>query len=140
MKNKSKKSNKYIAEFNYISEKKILDLDVRLSNELKVGEDDEIVSINNSDNFTWSGESHPINIDSLIELLNQIKENGCKYVEIMYHIDHIGYYIYGMNIKKYSSDDDKGKILLENKRKEIIRQTKQNIKDLENKIKSFQLK
>lgn len=54
----------------------------------------------NNNKYRWQGESHPISIDRMIGHLQSLKEKGCNHVEIMYHFDHIGYNIYGLDIHR----------------------------------------
>lgn len=48
----------------------------------------------------WAGQTLPINIDELIDLLNKIKTRNCNYVEIMYHSDHQTYHLTGLEMRK----------------------------------------
>lgn len=47
-----------------------------------------------------NNESYPIQIDTLIGILSELKENGSNYVAIDYHIDHVTYLIEGMKISQ----------------------------------------
>ncbi len=112
----------YIIEYQYIKEIEIDEIDFILDDELKIDsnmESDEIDNINTGNEIpSWAGESHPINIDRVIKILKKLKQkNKCKYVEIAYHTDHIGYIFSGLNIIKHSESDLKGKKLLEYKNK-----------------------
>lgn len=62
----------------------------------------------NDDHNSWKGESHPINIDDVIKILEKLKSKGSNYVEIMYHCDHIGYYFNGLDIHR-STDEEVSK-------------------------------
>lgn len=44
----------------------------------------------------YAGETYPTDINRLIENLEELKKKGCSHVEIMYHIDHIGYELSGL--------------------------------------------
>jgi hypothetical protein len=67
---------------------------------------DDILGKDNWDDFEFKEESDsrldsfPVNIDSVIELLNSLKAQGANYISIDYHCDHIGYDIEGLKITK----------------------------------------
>jgi len=100
----SKKSVKYIVECDYKTEIEASEIDFDLQNKLKINNNDSNMgTISNGDKMArWSGESFSIDIDRVIKILNQLKtKNKCKYVQIMYHVDHIGYVFNGLNITKH---------------------------------------
>ena len=74
----------------------------------------------------WQGESHAISIDRMIGHLDMMKQNGCNHVEIMYHTDHIGYVIYGLDIHR-STDHE-------------VLEHKKEVKELEDKRKDNKIK
>src|ERR1035437_2451879 len=127
------KVKKYIIERNYVTESEISEIDFDLKDDLGIGEDDdEVLTIDNDKGMSWPGESHPIKIDTLIGFLNEIKDlNKCEYVEIMYHQDHIGYVLTGLNIKKYGDCSIRYKSILKNYKKEAELSKVKRIADLE---------
>jgi hypothetical protein len=62
-------------------------------------EHEEIVSVV-GDRMHWIGEAEPINIDLLIKTLQELKDSGCNYVEVMFHCDHHGYNISGLKMRE----------------------------------------
>ena len=97
-----RKSERYIVEYNYKTEFELDEIDFDLQSELKIKENDSNMGTLNNGESLWSGESFPINIDIVIEVLNEFKKkNKCNYVEIVYHSDHIGYIFNGLNITKH---------------------------------------
>lgn len=100
----SKKNKKYMVEYSYQTEVELSEIDFDLQKELKIGEDDSNMGqiSNGETNSSWAGETFPINIDRVIKILNDLKKKDkCKYVQIMYHVDHIGYVFNGLNITKH---------------------------------------
>lgn len=55
--------------------------------------------------FQDAGEHHPIKIDDMITILNELKEKGCNYVEIVYNPDVYRYNLIGVGIQKASAAD-----------------------------------
>jgi hypothetical protein len=86
----------------------------------------------NHDQNSWQGETHPINIDDVIKILERLKKKGSNYVEIMYHCDHIGYYFNGLDIHRSTDSEMKDQERLEAKIKENNKEAE--IKALEAKL------
>lgn len=100
---KKKKSVKYVLEKKYIHEISFSEIDFDMYEDVGIKDDDkEIGRIDNSDKIcNWGGETAPIGIDRMMKALQEMKDKGCDYVEIMYHEDHIGYELSGLMIRKY---------------------------------------
>ena len=123
-KNPIKKENHSITRI-YKSEKSVSEIDMDLYDEI-LGKDwsehhERFSEIRLGDNkkYGWQGESHPINIDVVIKLLNGLKAKGCTHAEIMYHCDHIGYYFYGLDVHRSTSEEmdaEEARIEKENKK------------------------
>ena len=107
----AKKHKKYLKEEKYIIEEEIseIDFDIFEGSEYNSDNDIELGAINNSNQFSWAGSSCPIEIDRVINLLEKFKFKGCKFVEIMYHEDHIGYVFSGLEINFYGEKSSKVK-------------------------------
>lgn len=97
------KRNLYVC--NYKAQKELDEIDFDLYESLfpRWSENDEehpeqITVFPNDEPLYWVGESHPIHIEEVIKVLNDMKEKGCNYVEIMYHTDHIGYVFTGLDV------------------------------------------
>jgi len=130
------KAKKYIIEKNYVAEEEISEIDFYLKDDLGIGDDDdETLTIDNDKGMSWAGASYPINIYRLIGLLDIIKDkHKCEYVEIMYHTDHIGYVLTGLNIAKYDEGSVKYKSILKKYKKEHDKYKQERIKELEEEI------
>lgn len=113
----------------HISNKNQPELDFELQNEFGFSYDeyDEFVEIQKGHG---SADSHPINIDKMIEILKSLKNEGCSHVQIEYHPDHIGYDISGFDLKLSNTDDIE---LYERKRLERKLKS-QKISELQNQI------
>jgi hypothetical protein len=120
------KASHSITEIDFILRDKILGKNWA-ENEERFGQ-----IILNNDQKNWQGESHPIDIDEVIKVLERLKKKGSNYVEIMYHSDHIGYYFNGLDIHR-STD---GEISNEKKRLDVELQVNKEaeIKALEARI------
>jgi hypothetical protein len=83
--------------------------------------------------YGWQGESHPISIDRMMKHLQDLKDKGCNHVEIMYHCDHIGYNIYGLDIHRSTNEEVKAhkKWQAAEKEKEKQKKIKELTKELE---------
>lgn len=101
------KRNLYVCNYKAQEELSEIDFDLYESLFPRWSENDEehpeqipeqITTFLNDEPLYWIGESHPINIDDVIKVLNDMKEKGCNYVEIMYHTDHIGYVFTGLDV------------------------------------------
>ncbi len=136
-----KKEKKYIMEKDYQAEIEFSEIDFDLYNELGIDSDDDyrVDVIDNSEKVTsWGGQSHAINIDRMIDALTVLKNvNKCEYVEIMYHEDHIGYNISGLNIKKHDEDSVFYKLYMLKKQQSQIAENDKKIKALEKQIKEL---
>jgi len=53
----------------------------------------------------YAGESYPMEIDAMIETLNNLKEQGANFVEVVYHCDHIGYVFNGLEMRKATKQE-----------------------------------
>lgn len=96
---------KYITK-QYVVEDSVNEIDFDLYEYFKLKENDtlEIITKPNK-KANWSGESYPINVDTLLSMLNNMKEKGCNFVEVMYHTDHIGYVVNGLNIQPSANEE-----------------------------------
>lgn len=77
-----------------------LDLDYYYSNELDENGDRVRLEIKTSDEV-YFGECPPAKIDDVIDYLTQLKNMGSDMVYIGEHIDHHGYYFYGIKLEEY---------------------------------------
>ena len=93
------KTEESLTEIDFVLRDKILGKNWS-ENEERFGD----ITLNNDYN-SWKGESHPINIDDVIKILENLKEKGSNYVEIMYHCDHIGYYFNGLDIHRSTNEE-----------------------------------
>jgi len=119
----------------YIDDVSFSEIDFDLYDKFKLDTDlegDEYPQLENDGKSTNAEDCYPVEIDSLIEKLNELKIKGANYVQIDYHCDHIGYDISGWLIRKVTQED----IDLENSNlKEFAEKNKQKqIKDLEEKL------
>ena len=131
------KSKKYIVEYDYKSEIELSEIDIDLQCELKIGEDDRNMgAISNGDKMlSWSGQSFEIGIDRVIKVLNQLKKKDkCKYVQIMYHGDHIGYVFNGLNITKHLEGSVGYRKLMDKIIQSDIEKNDRKIKELEKEL------
>ncbi len=132
---------KAIIENEYIVEEFLVEIDFDLNKELKIDWNDFNIpdKVNSGETkFTWAGDSYPIKIDKVLKILNKLKDkHKCKYVEIMYHEDHIGYYFNGLNIHKHVEGSKKYKEYNVVQENEIKRQQQKKIVELENELKQL---
>jgi hypothetical protein len=88
----------------HIDDKNVSELDFVLDDEFGVNSENEeyldelLVGQGRADGY-------PINIDTLFNLLTELKNDGCTHVELDYHSDHIGYDISGYIIRKSTKDE-----------------------------------
>lgn len=106
---------------------------------------DELVLIktNVSKDFTWAGESTSIKIEDLKKVIEKFEKNDVKYIEIMYHVDHNGYYFYGLNFEIINSNDKRFKTILEYKKKQdkvLIQQKIKQVDEIKKKLQKEFLK
>lgn len=104
------KRNLYVCNYKAQEELSEIDFDLYESLFPKWSENDEehpeqITIFPNDEPLYWVGESYPISIKDVIKVLNDMKEKGCDYVEIMYHTDHIGYVFTGLDVHKASEKE-----------------------------------
>lgn len=97
------KRNLYVCNYKAQEELSEIDFDLYESLFPRWSENDEehpeqITVFPNDEPLYWVGESYPIHIEDVIKVLNDMKEKGCNYVEIMYHTDHIGYVFTGLDV------------------------------------------
>ena len=78
----------------------------------------------------------PVKIDSVIKMLNSLKERGCDYVSMFYHTDHIGYNFEGISI----TDATEEEIQEQQNRLTAAKELKAKMSDLENQHKELQTK
>ena len=102
-------------------------------------EDDYPEIIIQGDSGSWSEESHPMEIDYLIETLESFKSDGANYVEIMYHCDHLTYLLNAVRIRRATEEEmEKDAEELRNlevlENKERIQKLQEEIQKLENEI------
>lgn len=97
-----------------------------------------LIKTNVPKDFTWAGESVPMKIEDLKKVIEMFERNGAKYIEMMYHVDHNGYYFYGLDFEIVSSKDKRFKTILDYKDKQEKLLIKQKIKELEETKKSLQ--
>ncbi len=90
----------------YIEEEEISDLDLMLVDNIfgnnPNGHDYGVIS---NRGFDFSGEADEIEIDSLIKTLEDLKKKGANYVEIVPHIDHHGYVLTSLEIRKATKEE-----------------------------------
>lgn len=63
--------------------------------------ENEIDESNGDFNYIYKGKEYqnrPISIKSLRKILNELEKEGCNYLSIDYHSDHIEYDIYGLDV------------------------------------------
>lgn len=77
------------------------ELDCALSDSFNVAGDECLVHINVGERNT---EGYPVKIDTMIDLLTYLKNEGANYVELDYHVDHYEYEMTGLNIEVASND------------------------------------
>jgi hypothetical protein len=129
---------KIVIERDYIIDEELDSIDFDLNKELKIDYDDvdEMHNVSNADGKYWTGDSHPIKIDRVLKVLNKYKNKyNCKYVEIMYHEDHISYIFNGLNIYKHKEGSKKYKEYTAIDEEEVERQKREKITKLENELK-----
>ena len=84
----------------------------------------------------WEGECDPILIDTLIDTLTKMKKT-CNYVEVMFHCDHHGYVLNGLEITKSTPEETKAycskKAKHDEKMAQIIK-LRNELKKMENEI------
>ncbi len=83
-------------------------------------------------NYTDDGQE-PIEIDKMIEMLQGMKDLGSTHANIYYHVDHHGYYVSGIEMRK-SSQEEISKFI--EKKKEIKKLDKE-INDIHEKMESL---
>jgi hypothetical protein len=100
-------SNFYTKKYNHQIEISEIDFelyDSMFPNNWDAGADDEAENnhpesiIVNDTKLDWIRESYPVSIEKIEKILAELKESGCNHVEIMYHTDHIGYILTGVDI------------------------------------------
>ena len=80
-------------------------------------------------------DSEPVDISRMIKILADMKQKGANYVRIEYHVDHIGYEVEGLNIRKSNDQEistyEEKNESLEDKKKRILA-LRDQIKVIEN--------
>jgi len=88
----------------------------------------------------WGGgDPSPIQIEEVMKILQDLKEEGCSHVEIDWHCDHLEYEFYGYEIRKATPEEmeaeTKRQIVATNRMKrDHIQKLKDEIKKLEDGI------
>jgi hypothetical protein len=77
-----------------------IDIEYNYSDELDESGDQIRLDIKYSDEVSYS-ECPPAKIDEVIKNLILLKEKGAERVYISEHIDHHGYYFYGVKLEEY---------------------------------------
>jgi hypothetical protein len=77
-----------------------IDLDYNYSDELDENGDNIRIDIEESDEIGYA-QCPPAKIDEVIEGLLILKNKGADRVYISEHVDHHGYYFYGIKLDKY---------------------------------------
>lgn len=87
----------------------------------------QIHSINKA-KMGWAGESINMKLDNLQTAINVFRSKGCTHIQIVYHEDHIGYYMYGTEITK-ATPEQFDQIMAEKNKlsKEYLNQKKQKL-------------
>ena len=93
---------------------------------------DDIIDINKNKS---SLDSEPILIDRLINILQELKNNGANYVQLEENCDHQGYDIEGFQIRLATPEEienyyNKDKILEKSKKQEKIKRLEEELKKL----------
>ena len=93
---------------------------------------DDIIDINKNKS---SLDSEPILIDRLINILQELKNNGANYVQLEENCDHQGYDIEGFQIRLATTEEienyyNKDKILEKSKKQEKIKRLEEELKKL----------
>lgn len=86
----------------------------------------------------YNGEAVPMEIDSVIKQLQEIKEKGANFVEIDFHCDHIGYNFNGLEMRLATEEEISEHIGVQ--QVEIDKQKQQEINLLEKKLKQLKEK
>ena len=80
-------------------------------------EEDGVNRIYNGKDF----QNSPIKIETLKQILLELEKNGCNYVSIDYHCDHIEYEVYGVDVHVATEEEI---VEYENKeRSKMLKQT-----------------
>ncbi len=80
--------------------------------------------------YSFRGEAEPVLIDTLIEVLEKLKDKGCNFVEIMNHCDHHGYHINGVEIRKATQVEiEKHEKELSNRNMELAQKKVKELQD-----------
>jgi hypothetical protein len=77
-----------------------IDLEYNYSEEVDENGDQIRIDIVHSDDVYYS-ECPPAKIDEVIEQLIELKNKGAERVYISEHVDHHGYYFYGVKLEEY---------------------------------------
>ena len=92
----------------YTKEIELSELDFDLDCDI-LGTDDfddkEHIVIENGNKYSYAGESTPIKIDAMIKTLEELKQGGANYVEVVFHCDHHGYVFNGAKITKATPEE-----------------------------------
>lgn len=122
----------------YVDEVEHSEIDFDLTDKI-LGDDADDFDIRNiflgKQGKWWIGEGEPIEIDRVIKTLEELKEKGANFVEIMYHCDHIGYVFNGVDIHK--STEGEIEKHLEGMKKKRDKAKQEEIKALEKKLKEL---
>lgn len=101
-------ARKYLIK-RYLTELSVSEIDFDLYDFFKLKENDtlEILTSPNKEAM-WAGESYPVNIDTMINMLTTLRdEYKCNFAEVMFHGDHCGYVVNGLIIEKPDANEVK---------------------------------
>lgn len=100
----SKPKHTYVTK-TLVAEENFSELDFELHDKFKFDYEDggDFIKIENG--FGNTSEAFPIDIDTMINTLQSMKEKGATHVEIEHHCDHIGYDISGFNIRSSTQEE-----------------------------------
>lgn len=124
--------------YNYVGEIEHSELDFDLQVNV-LGREVDMLEIRNiflsREGKWWTGEGEPMEIDKVIETLNELKDKGANYVEMMYHCDHMGYVFNGIDIHESTKEELEAHLKHQKINKEIARQ--EEIEKLERRLKEL---
>lgn len=101
------------------------ELDLVLGDEFKAydNENEGILEIDRAP-LPKAYDEQPINIETLMNDLEQLKSKGATHVQMHYHVDHIGYEISGMKIELADDELIKNYTEYNQKRDELEKEVK----------------
>lgn len=87
---------------------------------------DEVEVTKRNEKSGWKGESSPIKISDMEDMIAKIKEEGATHMEVMFHCDHDNYCVSGVEIREMNESEISFIKLVEEARKN------NKVKELEN--------